>query len=203
MFKHRIQATLAAFALAAAGLASANPVVSLVGDIDDMGLTRIGANTFDIIDLQDLSGSTDGTDIWIEDGTHVTHVSVLNGTLIGATLDLRSVGWGGGEYVLAEVFFNGISLGFLSAGEQIDPDPQNFVVEDSFDLSLLLNHITGNDVVSIRPADALDYGVLDYSRLTLNYASSPGGGNAPEPASLALAGLGLVAALVARRRRAG
>ncbi|MFN4116160.1 MAG: hypothetical protein ACK4F7_06650, partial [Inhella sp.] len=179
-----LKASLAALCLAVAGTAAAAPLVSLTGDLDgfDLGLS-VGDSVLSF-DLEGVASGADGTDFWNYGGTQVLHVNDLLGrTVIGARLDLVSAGWGGGQFDRAEVFVNGVSVGLLSAGEALDPDPINFVVLDSFDLAPLLSSLTGFDVVEIVAANPDDGGVLDFSRLSFTFAPSNG---VPEPAGWAL-----------------
>jgi PEP-CTERM motif len=197
-----LKSALAVLTLGLAGLASASQSVTLTGLDDGLGLGAVIGGNPDPFDLQFLFGAGDGTDEWLGGGVTVNHLAPGSRSQppLSARLDLATVGWGGGEFGLAQVFFNGILLGNLSAGEQLTPDVVNTLVFDSFDLTPHLASVGDDNVVNIVAANIDDFGALDYVRLTIDYGTT-GGGDLPEPASLPLVALGLAGALALRRRR--
>ena len=71
----------------------------------------------------------------------------------------------------------------------------------SFDLGNFLNLIEADNLVEIRAVDGNDGGVLGFIKLIVQTDAGGTGNPVPEPASLALVGAALSAALMARRRR--
>jgi len=194
--KQAIKTLVAAVALATAGGAMAAPVVSLVGDKDGLGLGLSSGDGFNFFDVGPADG--DGTDELLDGGMIASHISNWSGTLIGASLEIFSGGWGlDGQ---AGVYFGTHFLGLLSNGDDTGPNG-NQAFLDTFDLTPYLLELTGNDSFEIRTA-AGDAGALDYSQLTLQVRDAIGDpGTVPEPATLALVSLALAGVSWQRRRR--
>ena len=198
---HAIKALVAilalALALATAGSVMASPVISLAGT--DNGFDS-GIGIGDEILFSNLGpGAGDGTDEWLAGGTSVQLSSSWTGSLLSASLELVSGGWGLDG--AAAVFLNGVSIGHLTDAYDEARD-FSFVVKDVFDLTPYLALITGNDSIVIGAFDGSDNGALDYAKLLLQIRETgTGGGNVPEPATLALVGLALAGVFLQRRRR--
>jgi len=191
-----IKSLVATMALVATGAVTAAPVVSLVGDKDGLGLGLVSGDGFSFADVGPADG--DGTDEWIFGGMSTLHMSSWTGTLVSASLELFSGGWGLDSQ--AQVYLNGTLVGLLSNGDDSGPNG-NAAFLDSFDLTPFLSALTGNDSVEIRTSNPDDGGALDYSQLTLQVRDATGGGNdVPEPATLALVSLALAGAVALRRR---
>lgn len=191
-------------ALLCIGLASttvqAGQVLSRFGSQDGFGINVQSGATFEFIDL--TAPTTEGTDQEIDGGISGQLTSLWSGTLISAQLQVFSGGWG--RYGPAEVLLNGTVIGQLTVGD-FDTLGANYAFLDSFDLGAGLGLINGVNAFDIRVApptastDPLDTGVLGFLKLTLQTQDSGPGNTVTEPASLALAGLALAAALARRR----
>lgn len=197
--KHGLKNLLGALTLAIAGAATATPVVSLFGADNGMGIGLAAGDEFFPFDLD--NPAADGSGEWMNGFATIQHANALNGTVIGAVLDIFSGGWGYGG--ATKVNFNGKYLGTLTSTDpSVLGGDANRTVLDSFDLSGHLDWVTGQDSVSFEFADALDFGAIGFSRLTLQVRDAPGGtGDVPEPASLALVSLALAGVAFSQRRR--
>ena len=190
-----IKMLVATLALATVGSVMATPVIGMAGT--DNGFDN-GLIVGDAIFYGNLgSPAGDGTDEWLDGGTSVQIASNWTGTLISATLEMVSGGWGADG--LAQVIFNGQLIGQLTAAFD-NTTGDSFVVKDVFDLTPYLALISGNDSLAIVTFSGLDGGALDYAKLLLQILDASGG-NAPEPATLALVGLALAGVSLQWRRR--
>ena len=190
-----IKMLVATLALATVGSVMATPVIGMAGT--DNGFDN-GLIVGDAIFYGNLgSPAGDGTDEWLDGGTSVQIASNWTGTLISATLEMVSGGWGADG--LAQVIFNGQLIGQLTAAFD-NTTGDSFVVKDVFDLTPYLALISGHDSLEIVTFSGLDGGALDYAKLLLQILDASGG-NAPEPATLALVGLALAGVSLQWRRR--
>jgi hypothetical protein len=155
-------------------------------------------------------GDAEGTDALGGDVALSFNLVRAAGTVTDARLVLRTGGYG--LYGLAKVFFNGTLVGTLTDGDNSRPrDLVPYFDEtahvDAFDLLLAgaVFDASGVDLVEIvvvqDDPDYLDWGSVDYAVLEVT-SDDTGGGTVPEPASLALAALGLAAARAASTRGA-
>lgn len=207
--------------LGAIGMAAqAAPVTAsqTLGGIDSFGTVLSGfgsQGSNEAFDSGVLDPFAPGpTDLLVE-GAALQFSSILPagaGTISSARLVLRTGGFG--LFGLATVKVNGVEVGTLTDGD--NPDALLIYREETAHVDVFDNLLavaglvlTGNDLVEIITApgpDPLyaDGGAIDYAILEITYddGSSTGGGTTPEPASLALAALGLIAAGAARRRAA-
>lgn len=195
--KNSIRSCLTVLGLAlslATSSASAATVETRFGAQDGFGVGIASGDVFAPFEL--VAGLGDGADEWREGGLSITLSSSWIGMLTGARLEVFSGGWGLGA--AAEVLVNNQLVGLLTLADA-DTVGDNFAFLDAFDLSPL-SLITGTDVIEIRTASTVDAGVLGYLKLTLQTQDATGNA-VPEPASVALAGIALAGALLARRRR--
>lgn len=192
-----VRTLVATLALATAGVVMAAPVTALAGTDNGFNSGLILGEAIFYGNVGSPAG--DGTDEWLDGGTSVQITSAWTGTLLSATLELVSGGWGADG--LAKVMFNGQLLGYLTAAFD-DNTGDSFVVKDLFDLTPYLALISGTDSLEIVSSSDLDGGALDYAKLSLQIRETgSGGGDVPEPATLALVALALAGMSLQRRRR--
>lgn len=192
-----VRTLVATLALATAGVVMAAPVTALAGTDNGFNSGLILGEAIFYGNVGSPAG--DGTDEWLDGGTSVQITSAWTGTLLSATLELVSGGWGADG--LAKVMFNGQLLGYLTAAFD-DNTGDSFVVKDVFDLTPYLALISGTDSLEIVSSSDLDGGALDYAKLSLQIRETgSGGGDVPEPATLALVALALAGMSLQRRRR--
>ena len=136
------------------------------------------------------------TDIWGAPGSvSYTHTYAPAGGATGATLELRVAGMSDGRGPW-NVLFNGTSVGAIPTNNA--PGAFEVVLTHVFAIPVAL--LTGNDLVQLEldPGSAVDGFAIDYSELVVDASA------VPEPATVALLGVGLAAlAGVVRRRRNG
>ncbi|MCE4555792.1 PEP-CTERM sorting domain-containing protein [Roseateles cellulosilyticus] len=201
-----LSTALIGLSAAFASVAHAGTVTTWYGDANGFGLVPAVASgdPFLFSDLPGAATNAD-TDAWIarddvvllQGGFSAVLNSSWTGQLLGASLEVFSGGWGMSG--AASLYVNGSFVGNVSNGTTAN-DPFNVAVMDVFDLSNVLNGLTGADQIEIRPADDYDGGVVDYLKLTLS-VQDPAGNTVPEPASLALASIAVAGVLATRRRR--
>ncbi len=192
----RVGLTAAALSIGLVSAAQAAQVATRFGDQDGFG---IGVGSGDEFRFGELINPTAlGTDDWTYGGFTAQVSSAWTGNLIGGQLQVFSGGWGlDGD---AGVYLNNTLVGLLTNGDDGGSEFSRAYL-DSFNLTPFLALLTGSNQIEIRTVNPNDGGVLGYLKLILQTQDAGGGNSVPEPASAALAGLALVAALAARRRR--
>ena len=200
----RLVIALLMLTLGASGLASAAQVEGRFGSQDGFGIHLASGDTYTYGDL--IYPTLEGTDD-LAFGGFTAHVGLIwTGNLVAARMEIFSGGWGlggdAGVYLVHTV--NGLPqstlLGMLKNGDGGGTGPETANL-DSFDLGNFLNLIEADNLVEIRAVDGNDGGVLGFIKLIVQTDAGGTGNPVPEPASLALVGAALSAALMARRRR--
>ena len=202
--KRSLTAVLTAAVLtmaAAAGVttAGAATLVSLVGDMDGLGLGLTNGAVFNYQQVGSADVQGQGTDEWHYGDFSFVHDYALAGPVASASLEIFSGGWGldvpaSGLDPRASLFLNGRLVGHLT-----NSDDPLFVFKDVFDLTPFAALLTGHDTFEIRPFAGLnDAGALDYSQLSVTFGPAAA---VPEPSAAALVGLALAALTVSTRRR--
>jgi hypothetical protein len=205
-----IRILLLAFSLFFSCAASGAVIVNLAGDRDSFGTGKPDGSTVSVLEITAPGGEDGNFDQWalaLHAWTHAFGVpagTIVSATLAIATLDLEDNGagdgLGGGPYD-STLFvdgnevpgaFDAVFTPDATATTQITP---NVTI---FDLSAFLGELAdGNLVVTLNPragtlADSIS---VDYAELRIVTT------DAPEPATMALLGLGAIALAFARRKR--
>ena len=178
--------------------------ISLVGDIDCFGLG--GSCPDGSLFRDELGGfffaSNQGpgdpafTDSWTAAGAVSYNHTYVFSLAQSASLETRIAGIHDiNQSNSYSVLFNGTALGPIAANVSDDGFQEVLTYQFSVPVGLL----TGNDVVSFSGLLGDDGFIIDYSRLTLSDAGSVSA--VPEPGSLVLLGSGLAAVAAGIRRR--
>lgn len=202
---------LAAAVFAAPAWAAPVTVMDLVGVVDGFGTGSplASGDVFDRFFVPDYDpGEGIVTDRVMPGGATLGLNPGASGSITSAQLEIFAGGWG--LYGAAGVYVNGVFVGNLTIGEDAATLTE-YAYLDTFDLTPLLAqlNLSGSDSIEIRPVEGpgneVDYGAVDYARITIQTDAGGGGGGTsgvPEPATPALALLALGAAAWTRRRRA-
>lgn len=206
--------------VAAAAQAGAGVVSSMVGENNAFGITDLDGNAVTLADGADfdnlavgvafdangeLAAAGNATDLLYAGVVELAFSYALPADMASARIRMFTAGWGlNGQ---ARVYFNNQYLGLLTDGDGRSLDPFGTETANLDFFAVNLAWLTGNDTLRIEVAQApfgagpdfIDLGAVDYAALDITTLDT--GGSVPEPASLALTVLGLVAAGAASRRR--
>lgn len=185
------------------GAAQASTIVSMVGDMDNFGLTAEGPNapdgsgwstdlggSFGFPSLYQEASDPSFTDKWDAD-VDVTyqHGYVLDGPVVSADLELHVAGIADDRGPW-DVFFNNTLIGVIGQYSESNA----FERTRTLNFSVPVNLLTSNDTIllAINNPTVTDGYSINYSKLTIE--------TVPEPGTIAAVSLGF-AALARRRRR--
>lgn len=184
------------------GLGATTPAMSATisthyGLDDGLGLGLMNGDALFSLDL--ASGT--GVAMWGPGGRSVTMSANWLEPIQSANLEVFSGGWG--LDAPARVYLNNQMVGVLTQADgDMTPSGENLAFRDVFNLNAFLAYLTGNDLIEIRTANAIDDGALGFLQLTVTTDDGAGGGNSiPEPAGWAIAALAFVAATRVSQRR--